>query len=81
MRTVSALVISPDGTVSGLYTDAVDLHSIGRDMHAKRASTVEWSDTRQEWVVEVDGAEIAAGTSREACIQAEVEFFAERMGV
>lgn len=39
----------PDGTVVGLYTDALDLRLLGH-VRAQRASWVEWDEAAQAWV-------------------------------
>jgi hypothetical protein len=44
------LRISPDGTVRGLWTDAVLFHSLGQ-VRVRRASHVEFDDHRQCWTV------------------------------
>ena len=45
---VDAFELRPDGTVVGLYTDAIDLRALGR-VCAERASAVEWDETAQAW--------------------------------
>ena len=45
---LDAFELRPDGTVVGLYTDAIDLRALGR-VCAERASAVEWDDSAQAW--------------------------------
>ena len=44
------LVFTPAGTAHGLYTEVIDLTSLGR-LTVKRASRIEFSDGRQCWQV------------------------------
>jgi hypothetical protein len=44
------LRIAPDGTVRGLWTDVIDWHAISR-LAVQRASSVEFEDSIQKWVV------------------------------
>jgi hypothetical protein len=46
------LRISEDGTIHGLWSDAVDWRAIGR-VRVHRASHVEFCDRRQLWYVQV----------------------------
>jgi hypothetical protein len=43
-----AFTLRPDGTVVGLYTDAIDLRVLGH-VRAERASAVEWEEPAQAW--------------------------------
>src|SRR3989454_846898 len=45
---VDAFELRPDGTVVGLYTDAIDLRVLGH-VRAERASVVEWDEATQAW--------------------------------
>jgi hypothetical protein len=44
--------IEPDGTVLAVYTDTIDLRTIGR-IHAMRASVVEWDESGQAWTARI----------------------------
>jgi hypothetical protein len=43
-----AFELRSDGTVVGLYTDAIDLRALGH-VRAERASAVEWDESAQAW--------------------------------
>ena len=43
---LDAFELRPDGTVVGLYTDAIDLRAVGH-VRAERASAVEWDEAVQ----------------------------------
>ena len=45
---LDAFELRPDGTVVGLYTDAIDLRALGH-ICAERASAVEWDEAVQAW--------------------------------
>ena len=78
--TLSTLVVGADGTISCLWTEAIDLSSLGT-MAMRRASTVKFDPARQVWSVDVpDIGEIFAAASREACLSYEREWFAARIG-
>jgi hypothetical protein len=48
----AVFLISPGGLVRGLYTDEVDWPALGR-VRVTRASTVEFDETMQGWVVTI----------------------------
>lgn len=60
------LVISPDGTVIGLWSDEIPWQEIGRVASAPRISSVEFDPETQHWVARDvrTGQEIARGSSR-----------------
>ena len=76
MNAVTTLTIGRDGTVRGLYTDALDLRQLGQ-LRMARASVVEFKHTTQEWEVRTpDGKNILfSHRSRETCLRWEREFF------
>ncbi len=45
---IDVFELRPDGTVVGLYTDAIDLRVLGH-VRAERASTVDWDEAAQAW--------------------------------
>ena len=78
---LSSICIRPDGSIKGLYTDDLPLAELfGGGMSCYRASSVEWDNARQEWVVRTpDGTEIASGPNREQCIQEEIRILGRRL--
>src|SRR5438034_1139543 len=47
-----AFELRPDGTVVGLYTDAIDLRAVGH-VRAERASVVDWDEAAQAWCARI----------------------------
>ena len=73
---IATLVFTPDGNAHGLYTEIIDLTSLGR-LTVKRASRIEFSDEHQCWQVRtVRGRLIFSAPSRQACLDWEQEHFA-----
>lgn len=67
------LIVTPAGTVEGLYTEAIDLATIGR-LRIERASTVEFDNPAQVWrVFDRRGRGRFASPSREECLRWEEE--------
>lgn len=68
-------LIKDDGDVDCLYTDKINLKEIGK-LDVSRASTVEWDNDIQGWVVDIliDGHKIGPFDSREDALCAEVEY-------
>jgi hypothetical protein len=65
---MAKIVIRPDGTVEGLYTDMIPLQALG-NLNVSRATNVEFDSNRQEWAVTLpNGEEIAHRPSREAAL-------------
>ncbi len=74
MNTATLLVLN-DGSVRGLYTEAIDLTSLGL-LRIKRASTVEFDHPVQCWrVFHRNGRCLYSSISREQCLRWEEEFF------
>jgi len=74
------LDVLPDGTVRGLYTEAIDLTLVGQ-LRIARASTIEFDNAAQLWrVFDRRGRCIHSAVSRTKCLEWEQEFFA-REGV
>ncbi|UCG02571.1 MAG: hypothetical protein JSW11_00980 [Candidatus Heimdallarchaeota archaeon] len=68
--------IDEDGNLNGLYTDEVDLFSIGRVTNIRRASNVEFNETDQLWeVISLDGKVLHQNKNREKAIEWEIEYF------
>jgi hypothetical protein len=64
--------IFPDGSISALYTEAIDLRELGA-LDVQRASNVEFDHDRQLWTVVVAGAELYASPARQACLDWEAD--------
>jgi hypothetical protein len=75
------LVILPDGTVAGVWSDEVPWHEIGRVAAAPRLSRVEWDPSRQQWVATdiATGQEVAASPSRREALEAEHAYYCRQL--
>jgi len=77
MKTMT-LHVQEDGTVYGLYTEAIDLASLGR-LRIERASTIEFDNPSQLWrVFDRRGRCVFSDPSREACLGWEQNYFAPK---
>lgn len=75
MKIEAVLTFNTDGTAHGLYTEAVSLHALGR-LSIRRASTIEFDDASQEWVVRSpEGVRLYHSPSRQRCLDWEREHF------
>ncbi len=72
--------IEPDGTVLAVYTDTIDLRSIGR-IHAVRASVVEWDESGQAWTARIlaTGEGLGPFATRAEAVAAERALLATRL--
>lgn len=68
------LTINPDGTARCLYSEEIDLPSLGF-VSVNRVSTVEWDEMTQVWTVRKEhrGRVLFSSQSRQACLQWEQE--------
>ena len=67
MNTV--LTFNTNGTGSCLYTELIDLYSIGR-LEVSRASTIEFNNQTQRWEVkDRRGTLLFFARSRQACLE------------
>ena len=74
----AALFVLRDGTIQGLYTEAIDLTMLGT-LHIERATSVEFDNTAQRWrVLNRAGQLLYDAPSREECLRFEHEFFTDR---
>lgn len=72
------LKFNPDGTAEGLHTESISLHTLGR-LSIRRASTIEFDDAGQEWVVRSpSGTELFRHPIRQRCLEWERIFFNNR---
>ncbi len=70
------LEIDEVGDVHGLYTDCVDLFSVGRVTNIRKASNVEFNELLQCWeILSLDGKVLYQNQNREVAIQKEIELF------
>ncbi len=63
------LRFSPGGTIDCLYTEAIDLHALGR-LKVVRATVMHFCDKDQQWKVRcaTTGRLLLTDPSREACL-------------
>lgn len=68
------LRVHPGGSIDCLYTDAIDLRTLGR-LQVYRATDIRFSEQSQEWHVRCasTGALLHTDPSREACLAWERE--------
>jgi hypothetical protein len=65
---VATLTFDAQGTVRGLYTEAIDLHRIGL-LHIERATSIEFDNDRQAWRVrDTTGFPLFSAPTREQCL-------------
>jgi len=70
-------ILTPDGIVRGLYTEAIDLAALGR-LQIERASTLEFDNPAQVWrVFDRKGRGRFCSPSRQACLDWEAQHLAE----
>jgi hypothetical protein len=78
MNARATLLVRPDGTCEGLYTEAIDLGAIGR-MRVRRASTIEFDHAAQAWWVRLPRlGRLYCSPSRETCLRWERQYFETR---
>lgn len=69
------LTIDHHGTVTGLYTELIELSQIGR-LEITRATTIEFNPTTQQWdVKDTEGAILYTDPSRSRCLAWELDRF------
>ena len=72
---VARVTFSPDGCARCLYTEAIDLTTIGK-LHVERATRIEFDDHLQAWRVwDREGCALFTAPSRQACLEWERAFF------
>ena len=72
---LASIVFKPDGTGHGLYTEVIDLSTIGA-LEIHRATTIEFNNDSQAWEVKDNDGEILFGNpSRSACLEWEHQRF------
>ena len=76
--TITTLRFDATGTGHCLYTEAVDLASIGH-LQIERATRVEFNNVRQAWEVhDLTGALLYSSPSRTTCLDWERQFLSQR---
>ncbi|RLC88992.1 MAG: hypothetical protein DRJ03_00080 [Chloroflexi bacterium] len=70
------LEIDKEGNMHGLYTDEIDLFSVGRVTDVRKASNVEFNQNEQVWEVSSLGGDILyKNSNRNAAIDWEIVAF------
>jgi hypothetical protein len=65
---MTTLHVLPDGTIQGLYTEALDLSTLGL-LEVRRAMTIEFDNPAQVWrVFNRSGRSVYDSPSREDCL-------------
>jgi hypothetical protein len=79
---LDAFELRPDGTVVGLYTDAIDLRTLGH-VRADRASAVDWDEAAQAWRARIfaTGDVLGPFQRRDEAIDAERRVLAARLHI
>jgi hypothetical protein len=71
---MSTLFFLPDGTVRGLYTEAIDLSALG-PLNVQRATSLEFDNRLGAWrVFDLAGHCLYCSTVREFCLAWEQEY-------
>lgn len=79
MRETASLIFKPDGRVVGLYTEVIDLQDLGV-LHIKRASRIEFDDSKQAWrVKDRKGFPLFTAPSRRQCLEWEQKYFNNKL--
>jgi hypothetical protein len=69
------LKFDPAGNGHGLYTEAIDLSSLGA-LEIVRASSIEFNNAAQQWEVKsAEGKLMFSHPSRQACLDWEHQYF------
>ena len=70
----ATLRFAPDGTISCLHTEAIDLRTLGR-LRVVRATEISFDEEEQQWEVRssATGGFLFSNPSREACLRWERE--------
>jgi hypothetical protein len=69
------LKFDPTGNGHGLFTEAIDLSSLGA-LEIVRASSIEFNNTAQQWEVKSPEGELMfSHPSRQACLAWEHQYF------
>lgn len=74
---IPCVEIDEHGNISTLYNDNIDLYQLGIVTHVRRASFIEFNETKQYWeVINAKTKEIVYQNKiRERCVEWEIENF------
>lgn len=78
MSKSTTLSFRPDGTMVGLWTEAINLHAFG-PLQIQRASNIEFDNATERWTVEIEGTILFSDPSRDRCLQWEHDYFENRL--
>lgn len=68
--------IDTDGNLHCMYTDEIDLFSVGRVTEVHKVSNVEFNETKQVWeVLSLEGEVLHENTNRQKAIDWEIVAF------
>jgi len=72
---IPTIEIDSDGNIQTLYSDEVDLYALGEVHNVRRASSVEFDEANQEWMViqASTGKIVYRNKSREQAISWEIK--------
>lgn len=75
-KTIAILEVNEDGDIHCLYTDEIDLFSVGRVVQVRKASNVEFNEEEQVWeVLSLEGEVLYKNKNRQAAINWEIISF------
>ena len=71
------LTLDPQGTITGLYTELIELNQLGH-LEITRATTIEFNASTQQWEVrDAAGTILHRDPSRSCCLAWEIEHFTQ----
>ena len=68
------LTVKPDGEAGCLYSELIDLTSIGV-LEVSRASSIEFNQAKQQWEVQQNEKVLFSNPSRAVCHAWEIQYF------
>lgn len=73
---IITLDIDEDGNIHCLWTDKINLFSIGRVVNVRKASNIDFNEDKQCWqVISLNGKILHENPNREKAIEWEIEAF------
>lgn len=73
---IASFEIDEDGNLRGLYTDKINLFSIGKVINMRKASEIEFDELSQLWkVLSLGGEVLHTNPNREKAIEFEIKAF------